>query len=42
MISYFENISLYVKNFKYGQLNIEIIASKWKMSKFMCVWCKKS
>jgi len=40
MISYFENIRVYVKIVKYGQLNIEIIVSKWKMSKFMCVWCK--
>jgi hypothetical protein len=42
MISYFENIRVYVKIVKYGQLNIEIIVSKWKMSKFMCVWRKKS
>ena len=40
MISYFENIRVYVKNVKYGQLNIEIIASKWKMSKFMYVCYK--
>ena len=42
MISYFENIRVYVKIVKYGQLDIEIIVYKWKMSKLMCVWCKKS
>ncbi len=42
MISYFENIRVYVKIVKYGQLNIEIIVYKGKMSKFMFVWRKKS
>ena len=36
------NIRVYVKIVKYGQLNIEIIVSNWKMSKFMCFWHKKS